>query len=84
MYVTPDGINIEVKARKLPVAAGDSGFCRPCVRMVGAKTHIENRLGLVITETLVNPEGEVYFFHDREGILWHAKDYAHRDQFINW
>jgi hypothetical protein len=52
--------------------------------MVGAREHIERDLGLTVDEVVTNPEGEVFFFTDHEGIQWHIKDYVHRDRYINW
>lgn len=84
MFISPEGICIEVKRRTVDVAPTRSGFCLPCLRMKGARAHIEGTLSLNIDETIENPEGEVHFFTDAEGVQWHIKDYAHRDRYINW
>ena len=84
MFISPEGLCIEVKKRKITDEPSRSGFCLPCLRMEGGKAHIEDTLSLVIDETINNPEGEVHFFTDPEGVEWHIKDYAHRDRYINW
>ena len=84
MYVSNDGINIEVKKKKTSAKTEFAGFCKPCLRMENAKDFIENELQLVIENTVVNPDGNCYFFVDHEGITWHVKDYLIRDKYINW
>lgn len=84
MFISPEGVCIEVKKRKIPEDPARSGFCLPCLRMEGARAHIESTLALEIDETITNPEGEVHFFTDPEGVQWHIKDYAHRDRYIDW
>ncbi len=84
MFVSHDGFNVEVKKNKVgspPVAAG---FCNPCLRMENAKSFIENELQFEITQTVSNPDGNVYFFDDHEGVTWHLKEYLIRDETINW
>lgn len=84
MFVSNDGINIEIKKKKTQDLSASSGFCNPCIRMENAKSFIESTLQLSITNTVTNPDGNVYFFTDHEGITWHIKDYVFRDSFINW
>ena len=84
MYISPDGINIEIKAAESSeLPAIGRGFCLPCIRLSDARAHLES-LGVEMERTIENPEGEVHFFRDVEGIHWHAKDYEHRDRYINW
>jgi hypothetical protein len=84
MFVSNDGINIELKKRKEGVKPSGAGFCNPCLRMENAKDFIENELGFVITLTTNNPDGNCYFFDDHESITWHIKEYLIRDLYINW
>ena len=84
MFISPEGLCIEVKKRKIADVPSRAGFCLPCLRMKGGRDHIESTLSLVIDETITNPEGEVHFFTDPEGVEWHIKDYSHRDRYINW
>jgi hypothetical protein len=84
MFISPEGLCIEVKKRQITDVPTRSGFCLPCLRMEGGRAHIESTLSLVIDETITNPEGEVHFFTDSEGVEWHIKDYSHRDRYINW
>ena len=84
MFVSNDGINIEVKKKMTNDLPSPTGFCNPCLRMENAKNFIENELHFTITNTLANPDGNVYFFTDNEGIHWHIKDHLVRDKFINW
>ncbi len=32
----------------------------------------------------MNPDGEVIFFTDPEGIQWHMKDHDHADGMVEW
>lgn len=84
MFVSNDGINIEIKKREVKDFPHASGFCNPCLRMEHAKDFIEHTLKFKITKTVSNPDGGCYFFNDHEGITWHVKDYLIRDKFINW
>lgn len=84
MFVSNDGVNFEVKKRKISEEPIFSGFCKPCLRMESAKEFIENELKLAITETVTNPDGFCFFFTDHEGITWHIKDYLVRDKYTNW
>lgn len=84
MFVSNDGINIEVKKKKTSNLPNSTGFCNPCLRMENAKNFIENELGFKIENTINNVEGDCYFFTDHEGIAWHVKDYLVRDKYINW
>lgn len=84
MFVSNDGINFEVKKRKVSDEPVFSGFCKPCLRMENAREFIENELGLTITESVTNPDGFCFFFKDHEGVTWHIKDYLIRDKYTNW
>lgn len=84
MFVSNDGVNIEVKKKKTDQPPVASGFCNPCLRMENAKDLIENELRLKIEHSAKNPDGFCYFFTDHEGITWHIKDYLVRDVYINW
>jgi len=84
MFVSGDGLCIEVKKRLGDQPPASSGFCNPCLRMQGAKDFIEKSLRLPITKTVENPDGKVFFFQDHEGVAWHVKDYLARDRFVNW
>jgi hypothetical protein len=84
MFITNEGINFEVKKRKIAAAPIAAGFCRPCLRMESAKEFIENQLKLEIENTVVNPDGDCYFFTDHEGITWHIKNYLVKDKSVNW
>ena len=84
MFVSNDGINIELKKRKFDAVPVTAGFCNPCLRMENAKDFILNELGFVITHTTNNPDGNCYFFTDHEGITWHIKEYLVRDLYVNW
>lgn len=75
MFVSPDGIQIEVKKKKLDTLPEMSGFCNPCLRMPNPREHITG-LGLAIDKELSAPFGMVYFFRDHEGVTWHIKDIA--------
>ena len=83
MYLTDQGQAFELKARAAGVPATRSGFCLPCIRTQDARQHLE-RLGLSIDHTTMNPDGEVLFFTDHEGIQWHVKSYQRRDDYVNW
>ena len=84
MFISNDGINIEVKKNKTSNKTVFAGFCKPCLRMKNAKHFIENELQLKIDNIVSNPDGNCYFFVDHEGITWHVKDYLSRDKYINW
>jgi len=84
MFISPDGLCVEVKKRAVPASPVASGICNPCLRREGAKGFIERELGFRIEKTAENPSGKVYFFTDREGILWHIKDYSHKDEYVSW
>lgn len=84
MFKSPDGLCIEVKKREVPAPPAASGICNPCLRRAGAKAFIETELGLRIEKSADNPAGKVYFFKDREGILWHIKDYPQEDSYTSW
>lgn len=84
MFMSPEGLCIEVKRREVSAAPVASGICNPCLRRGGAKGFIERQLGLRIERTVENPSGKVYFFTDHEGILWHVKDYSQKDQYTSW
>ncbi len=84
MFVSNDGICIEIKKKKTKDLPSPTGFCNPCLRMENAKNFIESELQLSITKTLSNPDGNVCFFTDSEGIQWHIKEHLVRDNAINW
>jgi len=73
MYTAPEGINIEIKRRKVSAAPVMSGFCNPCLRRPNPRDFIMS-LGLMIEKELATPNGNVYFFIDHEGVTWHIKD----------
>jgi len=75
MFTSPEGLNIEIKPREVAAAPALSGFCNPCLRMVGARSFVEQTLGYAIIEERRTPQGyPVHFFKDYEGIMWHVKD----------
>ena len=84
MFVSNEGLCIEIKKRKDDQPPLPSGFCNPCLRMNGAKDFIQKSLRLPITKIVENPDGSVFFFQDHEGVTWHIKDYLARDKFVNW
>lgn len=73
MFTSPDGINIEIKKKKVDASPVMSGFCNPCLRRPGPKDFILG-LGLTIEKELSTSLGMVYFFTDHEGVTWHIKD----------
>lgn len=75
MFISPEGINIEVKKKSINDAPIMSGFCNPCLRRLEAKEFIM-QLGLTIEKELTAPTGMVYFFKDHEGVTWHIKNIA--------
>ncbi|HAH05345.1 MAG TPA: hypothetical protein DCM05_02290 [Elusimicrobia bacterium] len=84
MFISPEGLCVEVKKRAVPSPPAASGICQPCLRRSGAKRFIEEELGFPIDRTAENASGKVYFFTDREGVVWHLKDYAQKDEFVSW
>lgn len=84
MFLSNDGINIEIKQKNAGINPVSAGFCNPGLRTENAKDFIEKELNLKIINTAKNPDGNVYFFVDHEGITWHIKDYLHKDQYVNW
>jgi hypothetical protein len=84
MFVSNDGINIEIKKKKNDNPPIASGFCNPCLRMTNARRFIEKALKLDISNTIKNPDGDCYFFVDHEGITWHIKNHLILDKYINW
>lgn len=84
MFISNEGLNIEIKKKQTDEMPSATGFCQPCLRTENAKDFIEKTLQLEIDRTVRNPDGECYFFTDREGIVWHIKDYLKRDEYINW
>ena len=84
MFISNDGLNIEIKKKDGSISSVASGFCNPCIRMEKAKDFIENALQFRITKSIQNPDGYCYFFVDHEGITWHIKDYIIKDKYINW
>lgn len=73
MYTSPEGINIEVKKKKIGAAPTMSGFCNPCLRRPDPKALL-SKLNLQIDSEQDAPFGKVYFFTDHEGVTWHIKD----------
>lgn len=73
MFTSPEGINIEIKKKKIDQAPEMSGFCNPCLRRTDPKEFILG-LGLEIESEQDAPFGKVYFFKDHEGVTWHIKD----------
>lgn len=83
MFITNAGQNFEVKQKEIDDTPARSGLCLPCIRTRHARAHIED-LGFRVERTMKNPEGEVHFFTDHEGLEWHVKSYEHIDRYINW
>ena len=87
MFVSPDQIHIEVKenARFVNTFKLDEGigFCLPCLRMKGAKEHLQTIPELTMVKQVENPDGPCYFFKDHENIEWHIKDYDCLDIYVN-
>lgn len=73
MFTSPDGVRIEVKARKTDSEPIMSGFCNPCLRRRNPR-ELVTRLGLSVHHELDTETGEVVFFRDDEGVMWHVKD----------
>ncbi len=73
MFTSPEGINIEVKKKKIDDLPTMSGFCNPCLRRPDPKALLA-RLDLHIESEQDAPFGKVYFFRDHEGVIWHIKD----------
>ena len=59
------------------------GFCMPCLRMSGAREHLNKIIDINIDNEIQNPDGTCIFFTDYEGINWHFKDYDVEDIYIN-
>jgi hypothetical protein len=87
MFVSADEMHIEIKQKKEYErnfdVQNDVGFCLPCLRMKGAKQHLATLSDIEIVNTLQNPDGDVIFFKDYEGIIWHFKDYDLLDEYVN-
>lgn len=87
MFISADNIHIEIKEKLQYNSPFDTkngiGFCMPCLRMCGAKDHLESIAEIELTSQIQNPDGACYFFKDYEGIDWHFKDYDIQDVFIN-
>ena len=73
MFTSPEGINIEVKKKKISDAPTMSGFCNPCLRRPDPKSLLA-KLNLQIESEQDAPFGKVFFFKDLEGVTWHIKD----------
>lgn len=73
MFISPDGIHIEIKKKNSSQPPESIGFCNPCLRRPDPKTFIQG-LGLKINSEKDTPTGKVYFFKDHEGVAWHIKD----------
>ena len=87
MFLSADNFRIEVKERLSNTFNVDLdfaiGFCLPCLRMKGAKQHLNLISSIEIIKELDNPDGPVIFFKDYEGIDWHIKDYPILDIYTN-
>jgi hypothetical protein len=87
MFLSPDNLRIEVKENLNFVnnfnINNDIGFCLPCLRMNGAKNHLDKLSNITILKQIENPDGLCIFFQDYEGIDWHIKDYEILDLFTN-
>ena len=84
MYLSPDGLAVEIKKKgsdSLPVR---SGICLPCIRLENPEELIEKELGLKIEQSFDLPDGKVHFFTDHENITWHAKSYVHKDRTVDF
>src|SRR3989339_1279715 len=66
IFISNDGLCIEIKKNDTPVRPNKAGFCLPCLRMKSAKVFIEKTLKLKIEKVVTNPDGKVYFFSDHE------------------
>ncbi|MFA4905570.1 MAG: VOC family protein [Candidatus Margulisiibacteriota bacterium] len=84
MFISNDGLNIEIKKKQTEELPRPIGFCQPCLRTENAKEFIEKTLKLKIDKTVKNPDGNCYFFTDHEGVTWHIKDYLIKDEYVNW
>ncbi|MBU0630377.1 MAG: VOC family protein [Candidatus Margulisbacteria bacterium] len=84
MFISNDGLNIEVKKKQSGERSCAVGFCQPCLRTENARSFIEDGLKLQIDRTVKNPDGDCYFFTDQEGVVWHMKDYLKKDEYVNW
>ncbi len=84
MFISSDGLRIEIKQKKEGVMPTAAGFCNPCVRTENARELVEKELGLEITQTVKAAEGDVYFFVDHECVTWHVKDFLKQDISTNW
>ncbi len=73
MYSSPEGVNIEVKKKKIVDIPTFSGFCNPCLRRPNPM-ELLTKLNLKIESEQNAPFGKVYFFKDHEGVTWHIKD----------
>lgn len=73
MFISPEGVHIEVKKNKIDQVPTMSGFCNPCLRRPDPKALIL-KLGLKVDAIQDASFGKVYFFKDHEGVTWHIKD----------
>lgn len=73
MFFSPEGVNIEIKQRKVATGPEMSGFCNPCLRRANP-LELVTRLGLNIEHELESMSCRVIFFKDHEGVTWHIKD----------
>lgn len=87
MFLGSSGIHIEIKESEKFINNFDNrsgiGFCMPCLRMAGAREHLNNIEGINFDSEIQNPDGECIFFTDYEGINWHFKNYDVQDIYIN-
>jgi hypothetical protein len=73
MFTSPEGINLEVKKKKVDQPPEMSGFCNPCLRRPNPLELIR-KLGLAVEYERDTTFGKVFFFKDHEGVTWHIKD----------
>jgi hypothetical protein len=81
MFISPEGIQIEVKKKKADRPPEMSGFCNPCLRRPDPKALIGG-LGLKIESERDTSSGKVYFFKDHEGVTWHIKDLPKKESYV--
>jgi hypothetical protein len=81
MFISLDGVHIEVKKKKTDREPEMSGFCNPCLRRPDPKALIWG-LGLNIESERDTPSGKVYFFKDHEGVTWHIKDLPEKESHV--
>ena len=73
LFISPDGINIEIEKKSTDNNPITSGFCNPCIWRVDVKKFLDS-LEIKIEIERETPNGIVYFFKDYEGIMWYIND----------